>query len=310
MSTDDIGLAVARAVHIGCALLLVSIPFFTTLIWRPRLAERGRHDAFCRKAIVLLGALLVVEVLSGAAWLRAVTASMTDAGEGGPTWPDFDAVLTQTQFGLLWIVRAALAFMLGSLLAALAVGGWRRGGCTLAMWLALPLGTSLLASLAWAGHAASGVRWVAWHVFIDGVHLLAGAVWPLGLVPLAMFLVAARSRGGAMEEADRAIVGRYSRCAFVAVFAVVASGVGNSCLMLPSWGALANSAYGQWLLAKVFLVAVLIGLGALNRYRFLPALTHEATAAPRLLRTVVAESALALVVLLMVGAMGTTAPGK
>ena len=309
METDDPILAVARAVHIGCALLLVSVPFFATLIWRPGPAERGRHDVFCRKATVLLGALLVVEVLSGAAWLRSVTASMTDAGEGGPSWADLDTVLTQTRFGLLWIVRAALALMLGSLLAALAVGGsLRRGAFALAMWLALPLGTALLISLAWAGHAASGVRWQAWHLFVDGVHLLAGAVWPLGLVPLAQFLMEARAPDAAMEAADRAIVARYSQCALPAVLAVVTSGVVNSWLMLPSWGALLGTTYGRLLVAKILVVVAMTGLGALNRYRFLPALAQGA--APRMLRIVLVESALALLVVLIVGVMGTTTPGS
>jgi putative copper export protein len=62
------------------------------------------------------------------------------------------------------------------------------------------------------------------------------------------------------------------------------------------------------LVAKVLVVAAMIGLGALNRYRFLPALAHGP--APGLLRTVVAETVLAVLVVLIVGAMGTTAPGS
>jgi putative copper resistance protein D len=308
MATGDLIFAVTRALHIGCALLLVSFPLFAMFVWRPTPSDRGRYETFCQNVVVLLGGLLMVEVLTGAAWLWYVVESMVDEPSPWPSVADIGLVLTGTRFGMLWMVRTGIAVMLGSVLASLAVGRTMpRGWFQVAMGLALALGAALLGSLALSGHAASGLRWTAWHLFVDMVHLLAGAVWPLGLVPLAIFLVRSRPRGSPLGGTDIVVVQRYSGCAFAAVFALLASGVANSWLMLPSWHALVASTYGQLLMAKVLLVLAMLALGALNRYRFLPALARGA--APAMARTVAIESGLAVVVLLVVGLMGTTAPG-
>lgn len=287
MGGSDLLFSVVRAVHIGAAMLLVAFPLFALF------HERERGTACGRAA---LGWLLAVEMASAAAWLWLATLDMS----GGASWTDVGTVLTRTRFGSLWVLRGFLSLSLASLLLAV---GRRTEKRRLALWLALVLGGALEASLAWAGHAASGVRWVAWHLTVDVVHLLAAAVWPAGLVPLVVFLARRRHE---MAGTDVAVVRRFSRASFFAVLALVASGVANSWLMLPSWSALVDSFYGQLLLAKVTIVAVMIALGALNRYRFLPSLAVDSS--PRLARIVAMENVLAVAVLLIVGVMGMTAP--
>jgi mono/diheme cytochrome c family protein len=77
---------------------------------------------------------------------------------------------------------------------------------------------------------------------------------------------------------------RFSRLAAWALAAVVATGAFNAWAQLRNVGELVDTVYGRVLLAKVALVAVLIGLGAQNRYTLLPRLTRTAA------RTIVARA--------------------
>jgi putative copper resistance protein D len=305
-------IVLSRTLHIGSAMMLVALPFFTAFILRP-FRERNpsaRDEAFCRTMIAFLWAAVVVEVVSGAAWFWLVAAEMSDESPWGElTLADLETVLFQTSFGRLWIVRGVMLVILAGLLGWLGKGGSsRRPWNHPATWWFLILSASLLASLAWAGHAGSGARWHFWHLFVDMVHLGAGAIWPLGLFPLALFLRRSLREADGFTENDMAVVRRFSRASFAAVLLIVVSGVANSFLMLSSWHALFASAYGWLLLGKILVIAIMIGIGAFNRLRLLPVLSKGG--APRLARTVALESILALIVLLVVGLMGIMPPGS
>jgi putative copper resistance protein D len=305
-------LVLARTLHIGSAILLVALPFFMAFILRPvRTGDRiARDEVFCRNLIGILWAALVVEIVSGAAWLWLVAAEMSDDSPwGGLTLADLETVLAQTSFGQLWIVRGIAVMVLAVSLGFLGKGRpVRQPSPNPLTWLFLIVSGSLLASLAWAGHAGADARWPVWHLIVDIVHLGAGAVWPLGLFPLALFLRRSLREEGGFIKADAAVVRRFSRASLIAVLMLLASGLANSWLMLPSWAALFDLTYGRLLLAKVFVVAVMMGIGAFNRFRLISGLPQQG--APRLVRTVVAESILVIVVLLIVGAMGITPPGS
>ena len=66
--------------------------------------------------------------------------------------------------------------------------------------------------------------------------------------------------------------------------------------------------YGRLLLAKVVLVAVLVGLGALNRYRFVPAVGGGARAARGFGRAARAELLVAAAVLAVTASLSGAAP--
>ena len=74
---------------------------------------------------------------------------------------------------------------------------------------------------------------------------------------------------------------------------------------LDLWG----TPYGRLLSIKLLAFVAMLGLAALNRYRFTPALAEgNESARPWLLRSVAAESAAGLAVLALVAWLGTLAP--
>src|SRR5690606_7338590 len=68
------------------------------------------------------------------------------------------------------------------------------------------------------------------------------------------------------------------------------------------------TAYGRLLLGKLALVALLLGLAALNRYRLTPAFTADGSARASLVRTIGAEIVLAGAILLVTATLAHAPP--
>jgi copper transport protein len=159
---------------------------------------------------------------------------------------------------------------------------------------ALVIGFVALAGFAIEGHTRSQHP-IALMVALDVVHLAAGAVWLGGIA----CLVIATHRGPAPDDLGR-IVGRFSTMAVVAVLAVVGAGTGMAILLLPSVGDLFTTGYGLTLLVKVALVLPVIGMGAYNNRRLVPAMSAGASAAPPRRRLLAKTVSAELVILLAV----------
>ncbi|MFE0347124.1 copper resistance CopC/CopD family protein [Streptomyces griseoluteus] len=122
------------------------------------------------------------------------------------------------------------------------------------------VGAGLAASWAMAEHASTGLQpGVAMPV--DIVHLLAVACWFGGLTALLVALY----RAPADTPLGTGAVRRFSRLAFGSVLALVATGVYQSWRQLGSWSAFTDTRYGQLLLVKLGLVAVMVGLAWISR---------------------------------------------
>ncbi|MEV0602328.1 copper resistance protein CopC [Streptomyces sp. NPDC050315] len=116
----------------------------------------------------------------------------------------------------------------------------------------------LAATWAMAEHASTGLQ-TAVAMPVDVVHLLAVAGWLGGLTALLVSLY--RDPAAVSGTAVR----RFSRLAFGAVLALVATGIYQSWRQVGSWRALTDTSYGQLLLLKVGLVVVLVGVAWMSR---------------------------------------------
>lgn len=156
-----------------------------------------------------------------------------------------------------------------------------------------------------AGHAgaerSAGLRW--FEVLVQWVHLVAVGVWIGGLVWL---VTATRGREG---PARRDAVRRFSWLAGLAVAAVAVTGIVRALREVGgpgAWLRLPDTGFGVALLVKVGLFAGLLALGALNRYRNVPAV---ASGRLRSLRgTVTAEVIVAAAALVATGVLSELPP--
>lgn len=195
----------------------------------------------------------------GACWLLAATGlAIVVAAEAARAGAGVGALLSSSRGTALMREAVAIA-VLGAALAAALV---RRSTFTLWM-LGAGTATAMLAH-ALAGHAAAGAsaRW--FNVSVQWVHIAAVGAWTGGLAWLFVWT------RGAASEARIASVRRFSRLATFALGIVVATGLTRALDEVGSFGRLTGTDFGIALLSKTAAVLPLIGLGALNRFRFLP----------------------------------------
>ncbi|MFE1024804.1 copper resistance CopC/CopD family protein [Streptomyces sp. NPDC058818] len=118
----------------------------------------------------------------------------------------------------------------------------------------------LAATWAMSEHASVGLQ-AGIAMPVDIVHLLAVATWLGGLTALLVALY----RAPADTPVTASAVRRFSRLAFGSVIALVVTGTYQSWRQLGSWTAFTDTRYGQLLLVKIGLVAVLVGIAYLSR---------------------------------------------
>ncbi|MFI5616116.1 copper resistance protein CopC [Streptomyces sp. NPDC051567] len=115
----------------------------------------------------------------------------------------------------------------------------------------------IAATWALAEHASTGIQ-PGIAMPVDILHLLAAATWLGGLTAL---LVALHKVPGIEREAVRL----FSKVAFVSVLVLAVTGIYQSWRQLGSWSAFTGTGYGQLLLVKIALVAVLVAVAGLSR---------------------------------------------
>lgn len=157
-----------------------------------------------------------------------------------------------------------------------------------------------IASFLVTGHAATAAPvWLM--ATMVGLHLLATAFWMGALFPLQ------RAAGalGAVEAG--ALMNRFSRFGVVAVAATMLSGMVISWVQLDGPANLLGNDYGESLLRKLVIVAIVIGVALYNKFRLTPALERgEAGSTARIRRSIRVEYALYVVV--VGAAMSLTLP--
>ena len=291
--------------YVSISLMLGGLAFLI-FAWLPALAAvadgepgwQAASQAFARRfARVLLAAIvlgIVVSVLG--VLLQGASAA------GVSLWASLKgSVISNTlssRFGEVWCLRAIDWLALGGLL----MGARARGRGSVPVLRPVALGADgsaltrapsrwvlalgaigalyLAVTPALAGHAAVQSP-VAVFFPSDVLHVLAASVWVGGIACLLLVLPRA-TRQLAGPDRTRLLLAtltRFSPLALGAVIAIALTGVLQAYIDVRSLHGLLHSTYGALVLAKTALLAALIGLGAINRKRVIPALKRLAGAA-------------------------------
>ena len=202
-------------------------------------------------AIAKLGWRLAIGALVFVAGHHALEAARMAGEMSGVVDPAMQAMTLRSSEGAAFGLR-----MVGLVLIAV---GLRRGA------LGVGIAGAIVATAAFTltGHTSVAPYRPAAAALLT-LHLLVVAFWLGSLWPL--YLVARR------EPPHRAahVIDAFSRVAAWVVPVIFLAGVGLTVLLVPSW-AVFKQPYGQLLLAKVALFAVLLALATLNKWTFGPA---------------------------------------
>ncbi len=255
-------------------------------------ALSARWARVLSESVLLLG-------IAGVALLLVRTAEMSELSRR-PLLYDVLLVLARTHFGLVWAVHlAALGVLWGACRAYLAAPQPR--------WAAL-MGSAVLAlafTYSASSHASDNGDFTLTELN-DYVHVLATATWG-GAIFVSAFLLFPALRGRA-ELAQVAL--RLSRLAAAALAVVLATGLYNASLQLPSPEAMLATNYGRVLAAKLAIVGLVMLIGAMNRVvisaRIKPDPVGAAVARPLLLvaRALMVDAALVLLAIVMAAILG------
>ncbi len=133
-----------------------------------------------------------------------------------------------------------------------------------------------LAAIGTIGSALSNLLSLRWAAMVNPVHVLAGSLW-IGTLFVLMAIAVPTVLGGPQSNDDKALtvadlVNAFSPLALTAVAVLVATGVLTAVRHLKYVAALWTTSYGQALIVKLCVVAVVLGLGAWNWRRVRPSL--------------------------------------
>ena len=297
------GLIASRFVHYAALTILFGVAAFPLYNGRSQVPSKtAAFFAWLRRVQITAAALALI---SGIFWLAFVAATMS-----GELSSLFDPhivwlVVSTTDFGGVWAAHLGLIALAFILLLPKEESMELR-------WAVLALGAVALTSIADTGHAGAdnGPR-AGIHIAADAAHLLAAGIWIGALVILARLVIIAigHRREDDLRILDHAL-SRFSAIGPIVVATLTLSGILN-----PGFLSSLKTAYGQVLLAKLALFAAMLLLAAANRFWLAPRLTSALASAMNserpmraLKASIFAEAALAGLVLLAVGWLGTLAP--
>jgi copper transport protein len=336
----DIALGAAKAVSYAAIAVAVGGVLFLLLVWLPALRDvagagdswRLASESFALRLRRIGAATFGVGTLAAALGIVLQGASAGGTSFWDALDPEVIGDVLGTRAGTAWGLRLVAWALLGIVLVALslrralpalrpaslgAVGqaAPRSGRLAVLGPLALLLGFLVL-SPALAGHAGVSDPTVVL-LPANAVHVLAMSVWIGGL---ALVLLALPAATRALDPPDRtrllsAALARFSPLALACVAALLATGILQSLFHLTAVSDLWATAFGRAILIKAVLLALLIGLGGLNRQRSLPRLRRLAAGgeAPGvegrfLRRTLRTETAVLAVVVAVTAALTSYPP--
>lgn len=304
-------LLVLRSVHL--ATLVLTAGTWTALLLAgppPRPTAERWEAAVCTGGWKLaLGALV-----SGLGLLALQTAQAEGRLPAALESAALVRFALETRAGRLALVRLSLLTLLV---------GWisvRGDARRVPDWLAARGEGGLLALaavvvLVAAGHGAAVTPDPTLALAMGAAHSVPAAAWAGALLPLAGLLArAAREEGADARPYAVLAVRRFSRLALLAMALLAGSGLWNARAYVGSGAGLVGTPYGRLLLAKLSLLAAILGLALANR-RWLPRLSEDAAtrgrpALRRLATLMRVEAALALALLVIVSALALTPPAR
>jgi putative copper resistance protein D len=301
-------LIAVRGIHFAATAVVAGTLVFRTVVAKPALPpQQAVAKKWQAQSQRVAWIALAIMLLSGVIWLLLQAVSMSGLPpDEAMTSQVLSTVLNQTQFGVVTEIRSVLAIILATCLAF--------DRSPLADWLALAAALGLTAAIAWTGHAASTPGDLGnLHLAADALHLVAAASWIGGLVPLVLLLAAVRrddvaASASLASEATR----RFSTLGIVAVAMLVTTGVVNSWILVGSFHALLAAEYGQILILKLVVFAVMLAFAVVNRFSLTPQLAiasgKQRDAVRQLTRNSIVEIVLGFCIFAIVGMLGTLHP--
>jgi putative copper resistance protein D len=245
------------------------------------------------------------DVYARVTWLRSLLIGAAGVSLiSGAFW--YALLMADTPFGWIWLFRLALTAILVVLTFGKRAGGKR-------LELIVFVAAVLLASIALTGNPGSNVGRLAFqHRLSDAVHLVASGVW-IGALVVFSRLVTMSVHEDRLDELQMVhdVLARFAGVGTLTVATLTLSGMTNPGFFRSEL----HTAYGQVLIAKLLVFVGMLALAGANRFFLTPKLLATLsggrglkTAVNVLRASILIETALGVIVLLLVGWLGVLPP--
>ena len=301
-AASSISNSLARTFSFVGLLALIGATVFRTLVLPRARGMNVEIRARMELRAAVLGLAASVLVILSAFTRIFLESEMMSAMPGMQTMSMTDMAM-HTRWGFALRLELGAAFLA---LASFALAARRlRGAWSVASILAIML--ALTPAL--AGHAAASPKFTSLMIGSDFLHVLGGASW-LGSLFAVMVVgvpVSLTLDGAERWSSVASLVNSFSPIALASAAVVVVSGVIASWVHLEHLSDLWQTAYGQVLLLKLFLVALTLTIGAYNFRRVQPQLVNEVGSA-RLRRSAAIELSVGFLIVLVTGFLTGISP--
>ena len=289
-------LALFRGVQLAVTLSAFGALLFRTSVAPAALVHMGVGPAgrILQGLTAIVRVSIVVAFMAAVAWLPLKAEAMSGAENATEAMAAVPIVLLQTVFGHALALRLLL---LGAALLVLG-SGRSQGRAVAATWLA---GMACIMQVGMGHPIAAGSMLLLTTAM---AHVLAAGAWLGGLVPLWLMI-------RCLPQAAASVAARrFSSIGVISVGVLTAAAILQGWELIGGVGGLVGTAYGRLALAKSALFVLLVAIAAVNRQVFTPRLAREAPAGRYLERSIAAETALAMLVILAASSMAGLTPGS
>jgi copper resistance protein D len=275
-----------------------------------------RHNADTVEASPGIGALLGLSLLTlavtSSADLLMRAATLADVGIT-EAWTFVPRIVTGSDYGQSWMLRS------GALIIIAALWLWRRSPPLAGLRGITAFGALLTAfAISSTGHAAEDGSLTPLNL-VNTLHIVAGCVWGGTVVVYALSILPHLRRvqaAGMIAET----AARLSTLAGTALAIVLATGLYHAWVQIETLDALVSTDYGWTLIIKLSFVAIMMGIGALNRFFVVPSieawaqpprLSPDTEGPPRVfLNRLRIDVAVFAAILVCAAALGNTTPAR
>lgn len=192
-------------------------------------------------------------------------------------------VLTETSFGLPWVLQMAAILSLCVITFFVARQG-RTGeseqktetALSTLSWIGLAVSALVFLPSSLTGHARAAASEYRFAIVSDWLHLIGVGAWVGGLFHMALMVPKSIAHFGSVGRLSvlSRVIPRFSRVAVPATILIVLTGIYNSWIHMDRFSALWTTPYGQVLSLKIILFLPMLVLGGINTFVLGPRAEH------------------------------------
>jgi len=299
--------ALFRCLQLASSMLLIGGCVFLAITEQKRSTSEQAWSTRLKQTFPWLAVTLLLGLFGLLATTTAQATGIFENVWNPRAWLDF---LQKTRIGLIWILRAASAFIVLVIVLYVRISPpaqWRYVIC--ASGAALPLALGSLAS-----HSAAEEQ-AALATMTYALHLIVASVWFGGLP--GVILVASTTTTESTDDRSRAgeVLSRFSALALPTMIAVIMSGLIVANRMIDTnYAGLVATTYGWLLILKLTLLVIILLIASRAKSVWVPSLSQSsiiAAAGGRKLRTWVRiEFVLAILLVIVATLLANAVPAK